>query len=689
MAMGKVDAFITEYCQAELLDYDKDVYKEYGIYVKPHGYTMSSRKLESLQEIANVQAACQMSPQFTISTFFNIDPLDSQLLMLEKSWVTPNILVVATRGLGKSTIIDLGIMAKNLAFCSVWSYIASGTGGQAEQTFQTLERLANDQIESFYNSTGSIFLNEVAIKNAIGSGFVHAPGSFSYETYAGSMTKTLSSNIDAKRGARGSVIFDECGFLSDEMINVYGAFAVVNKNLKTGRDKDGHFLDPVRQRTIPQDLPYQKYYISSASSTDTKFYRLYRDFAKQQIMGNPDYAILHIDCEQAFKPTLRGELIAPLLSRETVATEMRTNPEKARREYYCIFTTDAGNDAIIKRSYIQRNEEVRKPDLANPDGKRKYIISYDPARSFDNSAILVGEIYESPLPDGTKELKCRLVNSINLMDVGKKIKSPMRTPEQVEYLKKIILDYNGGADNYENILAIYIDAGSGGGGVNIADYLVEDWTDSAGIAHRGLIDKEYDPEITKRFPNAVNKLHLMQPTKYRSEMFEAMIEMISQDKVSFTATYDGKDYLSVFDVDEEVLTKAKADIEKKLKKKDLSPEDYKKCFDEELSKIESIKTKQVKLDWMDKIALANMDAMKEEMVNMVRTKTASGRDTFNLVPEKARKMHDDRCYTATMLCYGLLQERRKSITQRRPQGPSTADIEKLMQIRAPKRRSRF
>jgi hypothetical protein len=35
---------------------------------------------------------------------------------------------------------------------------------------------------------------------------------------------------------------------------------------------------------------------------------------------------------------------------------MRVNPEKARREYYCQFTTDAGDNAIIKRSVITRNE---------------------------------------------------------------------------------------------------------------------------------------------------------------------------------------------------------------------------------------------------------------------------------------------------------------------------------------------
>lgn len=388
------------YYKDEMMVYDKDFYNQYGIYVKPHGYTMSSRKVDSFVQMAHMQKYLQCNPVKAIDIFFNIELLDGQALLVQRSWICPNVLAVCTRGYGKSTVIDLEIMAKDMCFCNVWTYIASGTGGQAEQTFTTLERLANDNIDTFYGSSGSIFKNELEAKNAAGDGFSHSSNGFSYTCYNGSMTKTLNSNIDSKRGPRGTVIFDESGFLSDEMMNVYGAFATVNRSLKTGKDSSGNSIDPIRQRCIPKDFPYQKYYISSASSTDTKFWRLYRDFAKQQIMGNPDFCVLHIDCEQAFRPTLKGELVTPLLSKADVESELRTNPEKARREFFCIFTTDAGNDAIIKRSVITRNEEVRKPLLYNDTGDKKFVICYDPARSRDNSVILVGEIYDFKQIDG-------------------------------------------------------------------------------------------------------------------------------------------------------------------------------------------------------------------------------------------------------------------------------------------------
>ena len=644
------------------LPYDNDFYQDYGIFVKPINYPMSQKKIESLMAISEMQRYFQCNPVRWIDLMYNIEALDAQVLVIQRSWFCPNVLVVATRGFGKSTIIDLELMAKDSLFTNYWAYIASGSGSQAEQTFTTLEKIANDNIDTFAGSTGKIFKDEIVVNNSAGDGFSHGSNGFKYELFNGSWTQTLNSNVDKKRGGRGSVIFDECGFLSDEMIDVYGAFAIVNKSLKTGKDANGRSIDPIRQRTFATDIPNQKFYISSASSVDTKFYQLYRDFAKRQIMGDPDYCVLHIDCEVAFKPTMRGEVIAPLLSRSTVESAMRTNPEKARREYYCIFTTEAGADAIVRRGVITRNEETRKPLLYNDTGDKKFGIFYDPARQRDNAFVLVMEFYDVELPDGSIDKRGRIVNGVNLIDIGKKIKSPMQTPDQIKYLKQLILDYNGGADAYGNIVGIWIDAGSGGGGVPIGDFLMSDWTDKAGITHRGLIDKEYSADYVKKFPNAVDKVHLMSPTAFKSIMYESMIEMVNQDKISFTASYDNKGYLTVFDVDEQLLANERRKLESKYKK--LPNELREEKIREDLGKIQSVKTKMIRLDWKDEVALTSIDAMKEELVNMVRKKRESGKDGFELTPEKLNKLHDDRAYTMAMAGYALSEERRKLILKK-------------------------
>lgn len=661
-----------------IIEYDKDFYKDYGIFVKPIDYPLSTRKIESLLLISEMQKYFQCNPVKAIDLFFSIELLDSQALAVQKTWICPNSLLVCTRGWGKSTVIDLEIMAKDMCFNNYWCYIASGSGSQAENTFDTLEKLANDNIDTFYGSTGKVFKNEIEVKNAAGDGFSHSSNGFNYSTYNGSKTQTLNSNVDAKRGYRGSVVFDESGFLSEEMMNVYSAFAIVNKSLRTGKDAEGRSIDPIRQRCFPQEMPYQKIYISSASSTETKFYSLYRDFAKRQIMGDPDFCVLHIDCELAFKPTLHGELIAPLLSRDTVDSEMRTNPEKARREYYCQFTQDAGASAIVRRAVITRNEEVRIPELSNPNGKKKYVITYDPARSRDNSIVLVGEIYDVELPDGSIDTRGKLVNCISLVDIGKKIKSPMQTPDQIEYLKKIITAYDGGTDNYDNILGVYIDAGSGGGGVNIGDFLMDDWVDDAGTLHRGLIDKEYSEEYVRKFPNAVDKVKLISPTKYKSDMYEALIELVNQDKISFTTSYDNKGYLTLLDVDEEKYNSEKQKILQRLKKEKVSDEEIPFRLQEELDQVQSAKTKNVKLSWEEELALVNIDILKEELVNMIRKKRDSGKDSFELTPEKANKMHDDRAYTMALFSWALMNERRKHLIERNKPKDTKSFLDKLV-----------
>lgn len=653
------------------------------VYVRPGVYAMSDRKLESLINISRIQKYYQCNPVRFIDDFFNITLLDAQAYIVARTWNCPNVMVLASRAFGKSTVIDLMLMAKDMLFCNVWSYIASGSGSQAEQTFITLERIANDGIDEMRNSTGYIFKNEVEINNAAGDGFSHGNNGFRYSLYNGSFTQTLNSNIDKKRGMRGNVIFDECGFLSEEMLEVYGAFAAVNKGFASGRDRNGKMIDPVRLRTFATNIPNQKFYISSASSTDTKFYRLYREFAKRQLMGDRDYCVVQVPCDIVLKPTIRGEVVNALLKKSDIETAVRTNPEKARREYYCEFTSDAGNEAIIRRGVITRNSETRVPLLYNDTNDKKFVICYDPARSRDNSIITVMEIYE----DANREYRGRIVNCINMIDISNKRRAPMQTPDQVDYLRQVILDYNGDVSEYKNIEAVLIDAGAGGAGKVIADMLMQDWVDSKGKSHHGLIDKELDRQIgtgyTKKYPDAIDKVKLLEPTKYKSIMYESAIEMTNSNLIDFTAEYDNKGYLTIFQTDDAATAKVKKEIEDRLKREKVSEEEFAIRLKEELKKSAIVKTKMVKLDPYQEIALANIDALKEELVNMRRIKRDSGKDSFELIPEKVGKLHDDRAYTYVMCSFWLSEKRMSHIRDRKK--PDTKNMLDQFKIRAPQR----
>jgi hypothetical protein len=184
------------------------------VYVKPGIYAMSNRKIESLIRIAQVQKYYQCNPVRFISDWFGVELLDVQAWMITRSWTCGHVLIVASRGIGKSTIIDLMVMAKGMLFCNYWTYICSGSGSQAQQSFITLERLANNQIDTMVGSTGEIFKAEVEVKAASGDGFSHSADGFHYNLFNGAMTQTLNSNVDKKRGgfslaiAKDFLLFD-------------------------------------------------------------------------------------------------------------------------------------------------------------------------------------------------------------------------------------------------------------------------------------------------------------------------------------------------------------------------------------------------------------------------------------------------------------------------------------------------
>ena len=409
--------------------------------------------------------------------------------------------------------------------------------------------------------------------------------------YNGSFVKTLNSNVNAKRGKRAeAVCFDESGFLDEEVFQVIEPYTAQDKNFKMGGS--------VNVTTLPKELPNQLLYTSSASTTDSYFYKKYKEYSKAMIWGSKDHFVADINCEIMFNATYRGKIYpASLLTKEKVDNAMRENKEKALREYYNIFTSDGGADAIFKRSMIVKNSTIRPPIMFNDTKDRLFALAYDPARSMDNSFVLVGEYYK----DSSDNWRMRIANGINFMDLSKKNKTPMRTPEQVKKLKQLILDYNGdGVDDYTNISNIFIDAGSGGAGVNIADYLMEDWYEEGHegeqkYLHRGLIDKEQSSDYVKKFPNAVDKIKLLPPTMYKSIIYEAAIEMMRLDLIDFTAEYDNKGYLTMLDIDEKEMAKAKKDLIAKYKDKSMSKSELDRLVEEELQERNLASTKIYKL----------------------------------------------------------------------------------------------
>lgn len=644
------------------------------IFVKPTEEIISQRKMEGMQKLSEIKQWGLRNPTKFMERFIGVDLLDVQTYTFMNSWDKMYALWLCTRNYGKSTLLALYYMTRGMLLNNCRSYICAGTSDQSIETFEKIVSIAKNEIESFTGLT-DVFRNEVVINMTNNDGFIRNPAGFTYRLYNGSFVKTLNSNVNAKRGKRAeAVCFDESGFLDEEVFQVIEPYTAQDKNFKMGGS--------VNVTTLPKELPNQLLYTSSASTTDSYFYKKYKEYSKAMIWGSKDHFVADINCEIMFNATYRGKIYpASLLTKEKVDNAMRENKEKALREYYNIFTSDGGADAIFKRSMIVKNSTIRPPIMFNDTKDRLFALAYDPARSMDNSFVLVGEYYK----DSSDNWKMRIANGINFMDLSKKNKTPMRTPEQVKKLKQLILDYNGdGVDDYTNISNIFIDAGSGGAGVNIADYLMEDWYEEGHegeqkYLHRGLIDKEQSSDYVKKFPNAVDKIKLLPPTMYKSIIYEAAIEMMRLDLIDFTAEYDNKGYLTMLDIDEKEMAKAKKDLIAKYKDKSMSKGELDRLVEEELQERNLASTKIYKLSPDEELGLVQIDSLKEEMVNMVRKKRESGKDGFELSTEKQNKLHDDRSYCFSMLCYGLSELRREHIKNKKR--PKKENIAAAMPIR--------
>lgn len=407
-------------------------------------------------------------------------------------------------------------------------------------------------------------------------------------------------------------LYDESGWLSENYISTTKAFCTQDSSFKLGGDVDVNL--------IPDNIPNQLLFCSSASSVDSQFFKNYKEWSKLMFAGSKDHFVADLNCEVVIGATLNGKkLSVPLLSHSKVDDELRNNNEKARREYYNKFDADGGSQQPIKRATIIKNSKVRKPLLCNEGNKKRHIVlAYDPARNYDNSAVSVGEyIYDEKI--GWKLL---IQNCVTLMEIGKKKKSPMRTPEQIKYIKQMLIDYNGeGFGEYENIDYLMIDAGAGGGGNTIPDYFMEDWQDSQGNTHSGLMDFEYSAEYLSKFPNAINKLKVVSPKKYRTEMYDDFIELLNLGLIEFTDSYDTKGYLNL-----------------PIEGKEIEEVDE---ITKEKKKVKTIDYKKYKLSWDEELALTQIDLMKEELIAQ-RREGNNLNYKYDLPPDKKNKMHDDR-----------------------------------------------
>ncbi len=571
----------------------------------------SRRKLEEYSKMANIIQWGRKNPVKFCEVFFGLKLIDYQAYCFMRTWTVQYALWAECRGAGKDTLMAAYNMTRLTLIPNYSIYVSSNTYAQSVDSCNKLKDIALKRIPSFSSAT-DIFAREVD-KTSTNSdtGFIQAP-TFKFRIFNNSKMEALYSNLEAIRGKRGAVWFNETAWKTKEELAVVENFANVDSNFNSSTKKN--------QYHQPQQMPLQVLYTSSVGDVTYPFFEKYKTFYKKMLVGNSNYFCFDLNAyDILYHSSFDGEPIKSHLSEDQIKKAIEEDPDNADVELFNKFRKGGGSNAVVTMDELIRNSTTRKPLLYNDTGKKKFIFCYDPARNFDGSVLSIFQV----IYDKEVGYKLRLENVISMVDSNTKNKTPLPMPEQLKIIKDLMIKYNGErAAEWENI-EFYIDAGSGGGGISaVADQLMDDWTDEFGGKHRGIIDPEHKQYETarKKYTNAMPIVHLVDPQGYKKIMYDAVSKMIKLNLIEF-ANYDNKDYIL-------------------LENEDGS-------FD------------TVKLTQEEQIALAQMHIAKLQLSYMCRYDTPNGGVSYELAKDK--KGHDDHAYTMAEGGYALALMRRTNL----------------------------
>lgn len=579
------------------------------IYIPMTNKELSQRKLEEYNKITKITQWGRQNPVRFCNEVFGLQLIDYQSYCFMQTWIAQYALWAECRGAGKDTLAAAYYMTRLMLIPDYRLYISSNTYAQSVESFNKLRDIALKRIPSFEDAT-DIFAREIDKANSNSeTGFLQAP-TCKFRLYNNSQMEALSSNLEAIRGKRGAVWFNETAWKTAEELAVVENFANVDSNFSTTTKKIKYYK--------PQQMPLQILYTSSVGDVTYPFFDKYKTFFKKMIIGNSNYFCFDINAyDILYHSSIDGEPIKSHLTEEQILKAIEEDPDNADVELFNKFRKGGGHNAVVTMDELIRNSTIRKPLLYNDTGKKKFIFCYDPARNFDGSVLSIFQV----INDKEVGYKLQLENVVSMIDQNTKNKTPLPMPAQLDIIKEMMIKYNGERSaEWENI-EFYIDAGSGGGGISaVADQLMEEWFDKFGKKHRGIIDPDHKQYETarKKYTNAAHIVHLIDPQGYKKIMFDAVSKMIKLNLINFT-DYDNKDYIL-------------------LENKDGG-------FD------------TVELTFEEKLALANIDLAKKQLSYMCRYDTSNGGVQYELAKDK-KNMHDDMAYTLATGAYALALLRR-------------------------------
>ena len=186
-----------------------------SVYKNKINNNLTIRDYEGMKKYIKLIQWGRRNPVQFIELIFGITLMDYQKWLIAESWTKEYVVWACSRNAGKSFLVGLFMMARNLLFPKLTTQIISENWQTCNDTFMTMEKIATNNIKTVVNDN-TVFIDELAKTKSDSDGFIHdAKTGNKCKLSNGSQILTVAGSSKSARGRRSNInVYDEAGFIN-------------------------------------------------------------------------------------------------------------------------------------------------------------------------------------------------------------------------------------------------------------------------------------------------------------------------------------------------------------------------------------------------------------------------------------------------------------------------------------------
>lgn len=256
------------------------------VFFPPTKVELAQRQLNEYELYTKIIQEGRKNPVWFMEEMLGIKLFDSQKYIVLNTWQARYVVWLMSRGFGKTSIANIYDVTRLMLVPNYKIFVSCNSASQSADFFKSLEDIFR-HVNPTFKSVTDVFLGELVVTPTNKSGFSHdMTRGNNFKLWNGSELRTLSTNLEAIRGQRGSVQADESLGMTRERAKVVDMFATTDQDFSLSVEKV--------QWKEPPAFQLQLMYTSSAGDLDTDLYDKYTLYSKKMIIGDRDFFVA--DC---------------------------------------------------------------------------------------------------------------------------------------------------------------------------------------------------------------------------------------------------------------------------------------------------------------------------------------------------------------------------------------------------------